>query len=138
MGTELVRDWMWSQSCDVVARAERLTRVFFRPHGSERPANWEPPADVLETAEEILIYVALPGVRAESVKVTADAGILAFSGNRTPPAQLQSAIIHRLELPHGRFERQLELPTRHHGEANHRVVDGCLLITLRKKDVLRE
>ena len=52
-------DWMWSEACDTLARAERLHRQFFQPRGS---GAWEPPVDILETEREVLIFVALPGV----------------------------------------------------------------------------
>ena len=54
------RDWMWSEACDVLARAERMHREFFRP--ARARLAWEPPVDVLETGEEVLVFMALPGV----------------------------------------------------------------------------
>ena len=36
-------------------------------HGSQRGVNWEPPIDVLETADAVLIFAALPGVEADKV-----------------------------------------------------------------------
>ena len=37
------------------------------------------------------------------------AGVLIVSGERPLPAGLQDARIHRLEIPHGHFERRIEL-----------------------------
>lgn len=125
---------MWSQACEVVAQAERLQRSFFQPlAGASRTPVWEPPVDVIETQGEILVFVALPGVRSETVEVFADAGELAIAGVRTFPAELRFAVIHRLELPQGRFERRLRLPPGRYGLVRHSVANGCLLIAIEKK-----
>src|ERR1051325_8340894 len=67
------RDWMWSEACEMLARAERMHREFFRPVRSPAlaPASvptWEPPVDVLETGREVLVLVALPGVDPDRVE----------------------------------------------------------------------
>jgi len=101
-------DWMWSEAFALLARAERLHREVFRPVGSatQAPA-WEPPVDILETERELLVIVALPGVEADQVEAAIVDGDLAIAGTRILPRELQSAVIHRLELPQGRFERLL-------------------------------
>jgi HSP20 family protein len=122
----------------MLARAERLHRGFFKPvHSASRSPTWEPPIDVLETRHEVLVVVALPGVSAESVEVAADAENLVFAGVRTLPAELQTAVIHRLELPQGRFERRVRLPPGQYGVIRHSFVDGCLSITIQKEGAFR-
>ena len=53
------RNWMWSEALEMLARAERLHREVFQPQ--RHSALWEPPADVLETPEAVLVLVALTG-----------------------------------------------------------------------------
>ena len=134
MAPDPLRSWMWSQACAMLARADRLQPAFFQPLplGSRAPG-WEPPVDVLETEAELLVFAALPGVSAESVKVSAIGGELAFVGMRDFPIELQSATIHRLEIPQGRFERKLRLPPGQYGVVRHEVGNGCLLIAIEKK-----
>jgi len=55
-----------------------------------------------------------------------------IAGDRILPPQLQTAVIHRLELPQGRFARRIRLPAGRYGAVARSVVDGCLLITLQK------
>lgn len=119
----------------MLARADRLHRQLFQPLGSVRqsPA-WEPPADVLETEREVLIIVALPGVNAESVEVAIDGDDLILAGTRTLPRQLATAVIHRMELPQGRFERRLRLPGGRYKDIRRTSADGCLVIVLTKAD----
>ena len=127
------RNWMWSEALQMLARAERLHRDVFTPaHGSQRGVNWEPPTDVLETADAVLIFVALPGVDAEKVDLAIRGGVLMISGERILPAELRTAIIHRLELPQGRFERRIQLPAGVYGTPQSGVANGCLVIRLPK------
>jgi HSP20 family protein len=138
MSRDIPSSWMWSEACEMLARAERLHREFFRPVGSvARLPSWEPPVDILETEHEVLVLVALPGVDPDRVEAAIDGDDLVFAGNRVFPAALRTAIIHRLELPQGRFERRLRLPAGRYSAVRRSVVDGCLLITLQKSGASR-
>jgi len=119
----------------MLARADRLHHQLFQPLRTMRhiPA-WEPPADVLETEREVLIIVALPGVNAERVEAAIEGGDLILTGARTLPRELGAAIIHRLELPQGRFERRLRLPAGSYKDIRRSFVDGCLVVALRKAE----
>jgi HSP20 family protein len=127
---------MWSEACEMLARAERLQRELFRPVGSaSRMASWEPPVDILETERHVLVLVALPGVAMERVEAGLDGSDLVVVGIRVLPPELQQAVIHRLELPQGRFERRVRLPGGRYSAVRRSAVDGCLLITLEKAEV---
>ena len=132
METNFPRYWMWSEAFEMLARAERMHRQFFRPAGSA--VAWEPPVDVLETDRAVLVLVALPGVDLGEVKALIDSGRLIISGIRTYPAEMQTAIIHRLELPQGRFERRVDLPPGRYSAIHRSASNGCLLITLQKSE----
>jgi HSP20 family protein len=124
--------WMWSEAVEMLARAERLHRQFFQLAGQRRIPVWEPPVDMLETRAETLIFVALPGVDLEDVEVDVQDGDLMISGQRTIPPELRDALIHRLELPQGRFERRLALPPGRYDRVTRASVNGCLVLRLNK------
>jgi HSP20 family protein len=126
-------NWMLSEAIGSLARAERLRQQFFVLQSqSAREACWEPPIDVLETEEELLILVALPGVDPERVEAVIDGeGVLTISGQRTLPAELRNARIHRLELPQGRFERRITLPAGRYAVSRF-AVNGCIAFRLAK------
>ena len=124
-------DWMWSEACDSLARAERLHRQFFQPR---RPGTWEPPVDILETEREVLLFFALPGVSIDKVEAVIDGADLVVAGTRVLPPQLRTAVIHRIELPQGRFERRVRLPAGRYRDVVRAAADGCLVITLRKAE----
>jgi HSP20 family protein len=130
--SEFSSSWMWSEAIEMLARAERLHRQLFRPALGRHVPTWEPPVDVLETEGEVLVLVALPGVEPDQVETVIEGGCLVVTGQRILPAQLATAVIHRLELPQGRFERRIGLPAGRYDAVRRAVVNGCVLITLQK------
>jgi HSP20 family protein len=130
--TEFSSGWMWSEAVEMLARAERMHRELFRPAAGRPIPTWEPPVDVLETENEVLVLVALPGVDPDKVETMIEGAYLVVAGSRTLPRELATAVIHRLELPQGRFERRVRLPGGHYGAVRRAAVQGCVLITLQK------
>jgi HSP20 family molecular chaperone IbpA len=117
----------------MLSEAERLHREVFRPGGRRRSqACWEPPVDVLETDSAVLILAALPGVDPEAVETVIEDGTLVLSGMRVLPPELETAVIHRLELPQGCFERRVALPAGRYDGVRRVVANGCLLVSLHK------
>jgi HSP20 family protein len=135
--SEFSSGWMWSEACEMLARAERLHRELFRPALGSGVPTWEPPVDVLETEREVLVLVALPGVEPDEIETVIEGAHLVVTGHRVLPAELATAVIHRLELPQGRFERRVRLPGGHYGAVRRAAVHGCVLITLQKTGTLR-
>ena len=101
---------MWSEALAVLERAERLQRQFFAPPHPRGVPSWEPPVDIVETDDAVLVHVALPGVSPGTVTLATDAGGLTVSALRAFPCREQGAHIHRVEIPYGRFERRIDLP----------------------------
>ena len=134
METKFPSYWMWSEAFEMLARAERMHRQFFQPSGSHASVAWEPPVDVLETERAVLVLIALPGVDFNEVKALISQGELLISGCRTYPAEMRTAIIHRLELPQGRFERRIRLPAGRYSSIHRSDFNGSLLITLQKSE----
>jgi HSP20 family protein len=125
--------WMLSEAVETLTRAERMHRQFFhlQRSGATTEPSWEPPIDVLETENEILVFVALPGVDPELVEASIENGMLIVSGRRVLPPELRNAVIHRLELPQGRFERRLQLPAGRYAVRQF-AQNGCLVFSLTK------
>jgi HSP20 family molecular chaperone IbpA len=125
--------WMWVQACDLIDQAERLQRRFFQPVASERAvAVWEPPADVFEDGAEIVIVVAMPGVVAERIEVVREPGALLVRGVRPLPPAASGRTLRQLEIPYGRFERRIRLPSTPLDLGAPQLSHGCLIVTLRK------
>jgi HSP20 family protein len=121
---------MWSKALVVLARADRPAHDTFRP----TPVGWEPPVDILETEAGLLVVVALPGVRRDEMAIEIGRGELLVKGTRRWPTAQRPTRVHRVELPHGRFERRLPLPSGSFQLLGDEFTDGCLLLTLRRLD----
>ena len=121
---------MWSQAYDAMERAQRLHRQFF--HRARTAPCWEAPVDIFETEEALTILIALPGVALDDVKVTLSAGVLIVTGECPMPEEVRDARIHRMEIPHGHFERRIELPPARFTLSERRLANGCLMLQLRK------
>ena len=82
------RDWMWSEALQMLARAERLQREVFNAPGLRRsvPA-WEPPVDVLETEDAVLVlhggvHLAARGVAGVRREQLAEGAVLRGEGGQ--------------------------------------------------------
>ena len=137
MARDVAHDWMWSEACEALARAERMHRELFRPSRTQarspaRSVAWEPPVDILETDDEVLVLIALPGVDVDAAQVVIEDGDLVIAGTRVLPPELRTATIHRLELPQGQFFRRLRLPAGRYSGVGRAAAAGYLVVTLQK------
>ena len=130
MGPRDLSTWMWGDAMSLLEEAERLHRQFVRASLSAAQC-WEPPVDVMESDGTVIVQVALPGVPAAAVVVGLDPCGITVSGVRAFPAN-QSARIHRIEIPYGRFQRRIPLPMQALEPVAQELVDGCLLLTFSK------
>ncbi len=123
---------MWAEACELLEQAERLQRQFFRPAGEALRPAWEPPVDIFETEEDLWIAVALPGVVPEDVRIVIQDRTLLVTGQRPLPLESRGSMIHRVEIPHGRFERRIVLPVGRFELRRRDLSNGCLTLSLRK------
>lgn len=127
---------MWSEALSMLEQADRLHRQFFQPAAAQAPA-WEPPVDVIESADSVWVQVALPGVDPGSVTVGLEPDALTVSAQRSFPRGSSdgcAARIRALEIPYGRFQRRIGLPLQALTLANKRMQDGCLTLTFSRKE----
>jgi HSP20 family protein len=93
---------------------------------------WTPVADLLETADDYRIQVALPGVDPKDVEVRLDGTLLTVAGQRRFE-DVKEAQAHSRELVYGSFHRAFTLPASAQTadiRANFR--DGLLRVTVPK------
>jgi HSP20 family molecular chaperone IbpA len=127
---------MWAEACDLLDQAERMHRQFFRlaAAGQTRVA-WEPPVDILEDERHITIIVALPGVPEDCVEIAHDSGTLIVRGTRRMPFFGSGTAMRRIEIPYGVFERRIPLPGWALENATRELLNGCLILKLRKAGI---
>src|SRR4051812_2229565 len=115
---------MWGEALSMLDRADHLHRRFFTRTASPGVPSWEPPLDIVETGGELRIELALPGVRADSITLVGDADGLMVGATRAFPSRDPQALIRRIEIPYGRFERRLALDLEQLELAHKAYADG--------------
>jgi HSP20 family protein len=134
MSTDRPYGWMWLQALEIVDEAERLQRRFLRYLGPKSESwSWEPPVDIHETPEALVVLFALPGVLPEDIAVELDDTALTVSASRRVRCASPDALIRRLEIPHGRFLRQIPVTGPLKIEQTQ-YLNGCLEVRLVRAD----
>lgn len=122
---------MWDEALEMLEQAHRLHGRFFHPDGRARKAAWQPPMDLFESEQALHILIALPGVDPDTVSMIIDGGALVIGAER-PLNFAGGALLRRLEIPYGRFERHIDLPPGLFALSERSWTNGCLALTLRK------
>lgn len=113
----------------MLERAERLHRHFF----THTEAAWEPPIDIVETPDGLLVQIALPGVAADSITIAVEPSGITLSALRPFPCRDSASQVHRIEIPYGRFERRIGLPLADLDLAGKSLENGVLTLIFGKK-----
>ena len=74
-----------------------------------RSHTWQPPIDVYETDEKIIVLAEISGMREEDFSITIDQNILSIYGVRYLSVEEGSAI-HQIEILYGEFFSEVEIP----------------------------
>ena len=72
-------------------------------------ADWFPPVDIAEDAEEYLFKIDLPEVTPDNLRAAVEEDGLVICGERPSPWQGDRKLL-RIERPHGYFVRRFALP----------------------------
>ena len=105
------------------------------PPGASRfgPTHLEPAVDIYETADQIVVLVEVAGIPEQQIELAVDGTTLTFRGERKPLGGRPKRTYLQMEISHGRFQRELELPSPVNAEDASAVYsDGILEITLPK------
>ncbi len=134
MSSERQYGWMWVEACEVLDRAEQLQRQLLRYVGPGADAAvWEPPVDIQETTDGLILLFALPGVVSEDITLTLEPTELTLNAMRPLKLGCQDAVIRRLEIPHGRFFRRIPLAGVPLKLTASRYENGCLEVRLSRQ-----
>src|SRR5512140_1840996 len=126
---------------DLNALHNQLSRYFdvalprFEPADEALAAgNWNPPVDIAETADRILLSIEIPGVKQEDLDIRFEDRTLTLKGERKFE-KVGGRNYHRVERLYGTFVRSFALPRTVDAEAitaNYR--DGVLEIEMLKRE----
>lgn len=126
--------WMWAEACQALARTERLQQRFFEVEtdAADAESAWQAPVDIFESGRDLIVWVALPGVAPDSVQIRVHGNTLRVSAFRSLSFESPSTRIRRLEIPHGRLERHIDLPQAGYVLEARDAIHGCMRLCLRR------
>ena len=98
-------------------------------------AFWEPETDIFETEDEVVIKLALAGIKKEDLCVKIKNGNLKISGLRREDRPSSQLYFHQLEISYGPFEKDISIPSSiEHNEIKAHLGEGVLIINISKKN----
>ena len=97
-----------------------------------------PPIDVHETADEIVVTAALPGMKADDVEITMTGQTLTMRGAFKADDKVEKDQYLYRERRFGSFSRTLQLPVRVEGDrAQADFTDGVLRLSIPKAEEVK-
>jgi HSP20 family protein len=135
----------WSPSGNFISTAEEIHHLFHEAFENDRghggtgmTVTWEPPVDIYETDDALVLEVELPGVSTDAISVELHEHTLRLSGERTREPALKGGQYQREEGRYGAFQRAFRLPTIvDQGKVQARYKNGVLALRLPKRDAAR-
>ncbi|MEN8241788.1 MAG: Hsp20/alpha crystallin family protein [Chloroflexota bacterium] len=100
-------------------------------HWSARAKIWQPPTDMYETEDSIVVQIEIAGMRSAEFLISLEKRTLAIGGVRQ--TKVPGGACHQLEIPSGEFVSILELPASiDYDRVEAEYSDGFLQVVLPK------
>ena len=133
----------WNPFNDMSVIQNQMNRLFEStlrgwPADTDGTSSWVPPADIYETANELVVATDLPGIDPKKIDVQVENNIITIRGERRLEQKLEKENFHRVERTYGAFARTFTLSTAVESDkirANYK--DGVLTISLPKAEHAR-
>jgi len=91
--------------------------------------------DMYQTDDDIIVKMALPGVKADDVDINVTGTTLTVRGETRDDDEVHEGNYYRREQRYGSFSRSIELPVMvNSGKAEAEIEDGILRLTLPKAE----
>jgi HSP20 family molecular chaperone IbpA len=129
--SELTMDEVARRFADLESMARRIPLVTEKVP----PFSFAPPVDACDDGHDIVIEIAVPGVREEDIAVERAGSMLTISGIRHGTQIANGRNYFLAEIPRGPFHRALRLPYAVVSEPRVEVDGGILRIRLAKTPV---
>lgn len=102
-------------SSGVTALRKEMDRIFDRIWEPELPSpavfgEWTPAIDVLETKDELVLKVEVPGIEPKEISVTLAEQVLTIAGEKKFEKEEKDEKFFRMERSMGAFSRSVRLP----------------------------
>jgi HSP20 family protein len=122
---------------DVRREMERLMEGYQTDQQQNGTALWLPPMDVVETGEEILCHLEVPGLSERDLDISIEGNIVTIAGEKKylrNESEKEQGFRH-FERRYGRFERSFTIPqTVEASKVRARYDNGVLTVVLPKAE----
>lgn len=133
----------WQPMSDLVSLRDAMDRLF--EDSFVTPRTWgatqsmmEPSLDVYETANDLVVKAALPGMKPEDVDITITGDLLTISGETKEETEQKDKNYIRRERRYGSFSRSVSLPGGLNGDkAEAKFENGVLTLTVPKSEQVK-
>lgn len=131
----------WEPMREMMTLREAMDRLFddafTRPVSLGGVSTALPALDMLQTADEVIVKAALPGLKPEEVQLTVTDGVLSLRGE-FKQEERKDATWHIREHRYGLFERSITLPVDVQSDkARAEFQNGVLTINLPKAEAVK-
>lgn len=134
----------WEPMREMVTLRDAMDRLlddaFTRPLGLSNGGRGlgMPAVDMYQTEDDLVVKVAVPGMKPEDVRISVAGETLNIKGETKEESTTEDKAYHMREQRWGAFERTLSLPTAVKSDkATAEFEDGILTVTLPKADVVK-
>lgn len=104
----------WDPSKDLSLMQERLNRLFSDPNETSpemaEGGRYLPPVDIVETSDDVVLRVELPGVDKADIDIQIENDTLVLKGERKFEKEVDQEHYYRMECSYGTFHRTFTLP----------------------------
>jgi HSP20 family protein len=118
--------------------ADRLNRAFdlrFEDADRESLGVWNPPVDIIEGKDGLVLKAELPGMDKKDIEVRVENNVLTLQGERKRESETKEDGYYRCERAYGTFSRSFSLPTAvDTSKIGAEYKDGVLSVSLPKAE----
>ena len=131
----------WEPVREMMTLREAMDRLFddaFTRPISMSAVSGMPAIDLYQTADEIVVKAALPGLKPDEVQISVTGEVLTLRGEFKQQEEKKEATWHIREQRYGSFERSIMLPTEvQTDKAKADFENGILTISLPKAEAVK-
>ncbi len=91
-------------------RLKKFVDEFPETFSVEIGTSYTPRMDIVHDDEFVYVYLDIPGVRKEDIKLTLQEGVLTIAGEKKQPTDLEKKTYYKMERAFGSFTRSVSIP----------------------------
>ncbi|NOY06079.1 MAG: Hsp20/alpha crystallin family protein [Chlorobi bacterium] len=116
-------------------RLKKFVDEFPETFSVEVGTSFTPRMDIVHDNEFVYVYLDVPGVRKEDIKMTLQEDVLTISGEKKEPKDLDKKTYYKMERAFGSFTRSVSIPVEiDKNSIRAKLENGVLEVTIKKAE----